>query len=171
MTKRILLASLFTLFMSQFAMAQIKVGYANPDYILSQLPEVQEISTEIQNFAAEKDAELQPRAESLQAEFDEYEEIAATLSESARKTREEELLQKNEEFEEFRRRVMEEVQLRTEALLEPLELKVNKAIEDVAKELGLDLVLRDKTSGGSDIIFFAADDQANITEKVLNKLK
>ncbi len=171
MIKRILLASAFTLMISQFAMAQIKVGYANPDLILSQMPEIQEISADIEKFAAEKDAQLQPKADSLQILIEEYEAVYATLSASAREARETQLLQKNDEFEELRRRVIEEVQLRTEALFSPIELKVNKAIEEVANELGLDLVLRHKTSGGSDIIFFAADDQPNINERVLNKLK
>ncbi|MFA5668501.1 MAG: OmpH family outer membrane protein [Balneolaceae bacterium] len=171
MIKRILIAASIALFVGQFAVAQTKIGYANPDVIMSQLPEVQKISAEIQKFLDEKDAMLRPKADSLQILFDEYEKVMAALSDEARQRREQELMAKNAEFEELKRVSLEEVQLRQNALIEPMQEKVTNAIAAVAKELGLDLVLSDRTSQGSEIIFYAASNQPNITEKVINKLK
>lgn len=171
MIKKILIAASIAIFAGQVAVAQTKIGYANPDVIMSQLPEVQKISEEIQMFLDQKDAMLRPKADSLQILFDEYEKVMAALSDAARQNREQELMAKNAEFEELKRKSLEEVQLRQNALIEPIQEKISNAIAAVAKELGLDLVLSDRTSQGSEIIFYAAADQPNITEKVINKLK
>lgn len=171
MTKRVFIAVFISIFAVQIAAAQTKIGYANPDVIMSQLPEVQSITEEIQKFLNQKDEMLRMKADSLQILFDEYEGISATLSREAREQREQDLMARNQEFEELKDQALQEVQLRQNALIEPVQEKVTKAIADVAKELGLDLVLNDRTSEGSEIIFYAASNQPNITERVINKLK
>lgn len=171
MIKRVLTAVIIAVFAGNFAAAQTKIGYANPSIIMSQLPDFQTVTNEIQRFMEQKDAALRLRADSLQRLFDEYEGVSATLSKEVREQRESDLMAKNQEFENMRQQAMQEVQMRQNALLQPIQEKVMDAIAEVAKELGLDLVLNDRTSQGSEIIFYAASDQPNLTERVINKLK
>ncbi len=171
MIRRLLLVAVLAFFGAQYANAQVKIGYANPDVIMSQLQEVKKVGEEIRLFIEQKDAMLKPKADSLQAQIDEYEKIMATLSEEAKQSRENELIALNEQFEASKQASYEEIQQRQIALLGPIQEKVNKAIADVAKELGLDLVLSDVTAEGGEIIFYAADNQPNITQKVIQKLQ
>tara|TARA_R110002096_G_scaffold151859_2_gene314625 strand:- start:28366 stop:28881 length:516 start_codon:yes stop_codon:yes gene_type:complete len=171
MIRRLLLVAALAFFSTQYASAQVKIGYANPDIIMSELQEVKKLGEEIRLFVEQKDAMLKPKADSLQAQIEAYEKIMATLSNEAKQARESELIALNEQFEATKQASYEEIQQRQIALLGPIQDKVNKAIADVAKELGLDLVLSDVTSEGGEIIFYAAENQPNITQKVLQKLQ
>ncbi len=88
-----------------------------------------------------------------------------------RQVREQDLIQKNQDFEEERQKSLNEVQQRQITLLRPIENKVFDTIKTVADSLGLDLVLNEGSVNAGAFIFYASDDQMNITELVLEKLK
>lgn len=169
--KKITLIALFLLFAGIDASAQLKIGYTNPELILSQLPEIQEINQEIGLLYQEKDSLLAAKAVVLQKEFDDYNSIKDGLTQAERQQREQVLVQKNQDFEQERQQSLNEVQQRQVALLQPLEQKVFDEIKNVADSLGLDLVLNEGSANGGSFIFYASEEQVNITEMVLENLK
>ena len=171
MTKRILLTCILFFGAYQFGMAQVKIGYANPQAILDSLPEVRAIEDQIIALLEAKDADLSIKADSLQLMIDTYEQIKGTLNDQARQSREAQILQKEQEFNAARESSLSEVQQRQNALLAPVRAKIAEAIKSVADEMGLDMVLNEETSQRSIIIFYSSDSSFNITEKVLEKLK
>ena len=169
--KKIALIALFLIFLSFEAQSQIKIGYTNPEVILSQLPEVQAIDNEIGQLLQRKDSLLAIQAVALQKEFDDYSAAKEVLTLEQRQQREQELIQKNQDFEDERQKSLNEVQQRQITLLQPIENKVFATIKTVADSLGLDLVLNEGSVNAGAFIFYASDDQMNITELVLEKLK
>ncbi|MEP1139858.1 MAG: hypothetical protein ABJH44_06465, partial [Balneola sp.] len=60
--KKLPIIALFILMASFEVTAQLKIGYTNPEVILSQLPEVQEIDAEITLLLERKDSLLAIKA-------------------------------------------------------------------------------------------------------------
>lgn len=171
MIKRITAVVLFLgMFAMQDALAQVKIGYTNPARILSELPEVQEVDEQIQALIEERDQELGQRASQLQQEFSNYEQSMSNLSEEERSAREQELMEKNQQFEQQRESIMNEIRQKRSELMAPIIERMNTAMDEVAREMGLDLILNEGTSNGDSIIFFAESEELDVTDKILEKL-
>ncbi len=172
MNKKLVTLALFVCaFTWQHAYAQVKIGYTNPARILSQLPEVEKVDKEIQELITQRDEELASKATNLQQLFSDYEATMANLSEQEQTTREQELMELNQQFEQDRESMMNEIRQKRAELMSPIIRKMNEAMQAVAKEMNLDLVLNEGTSNGDAIIFFAESEQLNITGKIIEKLK
>ena len=172
MMKRITAVVLFLgLFAMQDALAQVKIGYTNPARILSELPEVEEVDNQIQALIEQRDQELGQRASQLQQEFANYEQAMATLSDQERSTREQELMEMNQQFEQQRENMMNEIRQRRSELMAPIIERMNTAMDEVAREMDLDLILNEGTSYGDSIIFFAESENLDVTDDIIAKLK
>lgn len=167
----LLLFTFAMLFGMQEAIAQVKIGYANPGQILSALPEVEQIDQQIQTMITESDQELAQKANDLQQIFSEYEQNMNTMSEQERGSREEELMELNQQFEQDRETMMNRIRQRRSELMQPIIEKMNVAMEEVAQEMGLDLILNEGTSTGDLIVFYANSDQLNITDRIIEKIQ
>lgn len=160
-----------SLFMVQNAFAQVKIGYTNPARILSELPEVEAVDQQIQELIKQRDGELAEKATTLQQTFSNYESTMNSLSEQERSTREQELIEMNQQFEKEREGMMNEIRQKRTELMAPIIEKMNTAMEEVAQEMDLDLVLNEGTSYGDAIIFFANSEKLNITDEIIAKIK
>ncbi len=170
MKKRLAIGLLFVLSTLQVS-AQVKIGYTNPEEILAQLPEVQQIDREISELLATKDSLLAIKANALQKELDDYEAVEAQLSQEQKQQREQDLLAKNDQFEKDRQQSLNEVQQRQLALITPVRTRVFSAISEVARSLELDLVINKRSANGEGILFYMSKDQTDITDLVIEKLK
>lgn len=155
----------------QQANAQVRIGYTNPARVLNELPEVDTVDQQIQELIAEKDNQLATKAGELQQILSQYEENKASLSEQERQSREEELIEMNRQFEAERESYLKEVRDRRNQLMRPIIEKMNRAMEEVAGEMNLDLVLNEGTSYGDAIIFYAESEGLDITSKIIAKIK
>ncbi len=151
----------------------IKVGYANPDMIIGQLPEFTTIQNELQALAQKREAEVAVKRDSLAGVFQKYQQVAATLSPQQNEQEQTKLQAMNDELQEMGNSARLELQRKQAELFQPLYAKVQQAIQDVAKELSLDFVFNSTTSNGDAIILFvdeAQRTQLDITEKVIAKI-
>lgn len=172
MIKKIAIAILFvSLFSIQETLAQVKIGYTNPGQVLNELPEVDEVDKQIEELISQRDEELAGKATDLQQIFSNYEASMTNLSEQERSAQEEELMQMNEQFEADRQSILNEVRQKRNELMAPIIERMNTAMEEIAKELDLDLIINEGTSNGDAIIFFAQSDRLNITNRIIEKLK
>lgn len=156
------------------AQAQLKIGVVNPQYILSELPEVQRVEDKIQAFIAEKEQELQNETLKLQTELDDYQQQANSMSENERATAEARLQGRNSELVQLRQNMQYEIQQRQNKLLAPILQMINEAISDVAKAEKLDFVFNQSVGQGENILLYMDEtfkDQLDITDKVLAKIK
>lgn len=173
MNKKLIIALFFfgSLFTFQDAIAQVKIGYANPARVLSALPEVEEVDQQIQALIEQSDEELATKATELQSVFTNYESNMNNLSEQERATREEELMEMNQQFEQDRESMMNNIRQRRSELMTPIIEKMNTAMEEIAAEMELDLILNEGTSTGDAIVFFANSEQLDITDRIIERIQ
>ena len=171
MKKTFALVFLFISFFSVEAFAQLKIGYTNPARVLSQLPEVEEVDKTINELINQKDQELGEKATSLQQQFNDYEASMDELTQQERSLREQELMELNQQFESEREKMLEEVRQKRNELMQPIIQRMNTAMSQVAAEMELDLILNEGTSSGDLIIFFANNENLDVTPRIVEKLK
>ncbi|MEM1269271.1 MAG: OmpH family outer membrane protein [Bacteroidota bacterium] len=146
----------------------LKVGYTEADIIVAQMPEYRDMVQELQGFVEAGQQEYQGLVESYQEKLADYQQKQALLSEQARATREEELVELQGQIQQFAAAKEQEVAQKEAELLGPLLDRVQTAINEVAAEQGLQLVLNSRAAGQPMILF--ASDEMNITEAVMSKL-
>ena len=144
-----------------------KFAYINSQEILSALPEVQQANSNIETFrnqliklGQQKLEALQKKYKDLEAKQNRGELSPKQLDEEAKKLKLEE-----EQLAKFDQESQQKIMKKSEELLKPIRDKVQKAIDDVAKEEGYEFVF-DASMG----FILYADDSTNISDKVKAKL-
>ena len=152
---------------------EVKIGYVDPQAILSRMPETAAVSQRIQNLQARKQQELTQKEQEFQNEVTLFQQKASVITEEAKTAEEERLGQLQAELLTFRDDAEREVQTRRAELLNPLYQQIFTAIETVAKRKELTYVLNTTTSTGDVIILYASEEIRNnfdITEDVMQEL-
>lgn len=146
----------------------IKIGYTDAQLIVSQMSEYRDILNRLQGMADAGQTEYQNLIKTYQEKLDDYQKKQALLSETARKTREDELAKMQAEIQQFLQNKEQELQKREEELMNPLLERVQNAINEVAGEKGLTLVINAQASGSPVLLY--ADSTMDVTESVMAKL-
>lgn len=169
--KRITILTLLLL-LPLAASAQLKVGIMNPDDVLDAMPEAAQVQTDLENFAEERQAAFQQRYQSWIEEVTAFSESveAGQLSDAEQAAEEERLSDMQEEITNMQQNLEREIQQRQAELFNPLLVKVEDAMSEVAEELGLDFVLNKTSNTGDPIIYYASERATDITQQVIEKL-
>lgn len=144
----------------------VKIGYTRVDYILSQTPENQIITTILTKQQTQTQNELKRMQQEFQDKYALYQKGAAQMTDIIRKDRETELLGLQTRMQEFSRSSDEAIQSKYKQLVEPTITKIQQAIDTVAKQNGYTHILN--TGNSSDILYVAPEN--NITNLVLKLL-
>lgn len=166
--------TLFFLFafglMTSAASAQTatKIGYADVDYIFSQMPEFKQIDADMRSLENQLKKNLETKGQEFQRKVAEYQQNMNTMLDAVRQNTERELTQLQANLEKMQQDAQAEIQKKQASLMEPVYAKVGKAIEDVAKENGYTLVLNQQI-GGLDVILYG-DTNADVSDLVLKKM-
>lgn len=146
-----------------------KIGYADWDYIFSQLPDYKMIESELKTH----NSQLENQAKAKQTEFETklkaYQGMPATTPDAIKADKERELALLQENFQKFQQDAQTSYQKKQNDLMEPVFSKVGKAIEDVAKENGYSFIINPQLLGGGDILLYS-DEKFDISVLVLKKL-
>jgi outer membrane protein len=154
---------------SLFAQAQnLKIGYTNVEYILTQLPEYKQIEADLGSYTKQLETQLQSKMTSFQQKYQEYMQTAESMTEVVRKDKEEELQNLQSSIEKFRRDADQSIQKKQADLVQPAYDKIQKAIENVAKENSFTHIFSDG-AGMVNVLLYAREDD-DVTDLVLAKL-
>ena len=163
---------LLTLF-SAAAFAQTtptqKIGYADWEYIFSQMPEAKTIDNELKTHTDQLKAQLDAKYKEYEAKLKAYQAGAATMLETVRRDKETELTQIQESMQKFQQDAQTSIQKKQTTLLAPIYTKVGKAIEETAKENGYAFIFSPQMAGGGDILLYS-DDKYDVSVLVLKKM-
>lgn len=146
-----------------------KIGYADWDYIFSQLPEYKQIETEMKTHGDQLQNQLQAKYKDYETKLKAYQAGAATMVDAIRRDKETELTQLQENIQKFQQDAQTSIQNKQDQLMGPVFNKVGKAIEDVAKEQGYSFILNPQLIGGGDILLYS-DEKFDISDQVLKKM-
>ena len=126
--KKIILAMLMALPMTMFAQ---KIGHVNIEAVAQGMPEYAALQTELQNLEKQFQDELQRKQTEIQTKADAYEKEKATLSETLRNYREQELQKAYEEYQQFGQTSQQEYQKVSSTKQNEIMEKIMKAVEEV----------------------------------------
>lgn len=119
-----------------------KFGYINTAEILAAMPEVKQAETSIENFSNQMQKRGEAEVAKLQAKFGKIQEDmqAGKLSPIQQQDAQKELETDQAALAKFEQDMVTQIQNKRQTVLQPIYDKLNKAIADVAKEKGYNMV-------------------------------
>lgn len=169
MKARIILSAIAVLCFGFVASAQgVKIGYTNVEYIMSLMPEMEQIDADITDYGAQLDQQIQTKTRDFQQQVQSYQQSMNSMTDQARGEKEQQLTKMQQDIQKFQQDVQASYQRKLQELLEPVQTKVYNAINAVAAENNYTHILSD-TAGQAPILLYTKDDDP-FTELVLTKL-
>jgi outer membrane protein len=156
------------------APATVKIGYTNVEYILSKLPEVKVIETQLKDYSKQLETQLQNKYMDYQKKLEEYQQgvKSGLMPSSVIADKEKELMGLQTSIKEFEQMADEDLQNKEITLLEPVLEKVQQSIDKVADANGYTYIFSSHVQGGSAaIILYARNkEKEDISDLVLKDL-
>jgi len=147
-----------------------KIGYADWQYIFSQLPEYKQIENELKTHGTQLENQLKAKSQEMEAKYKAYQGMPATTPDAIRADKERELQAMQESIQKFQQDAQTSLQTKQGSLMDPVIKKVGKAIEETAKENGFAFIINPQSmSSGEDILLYS-DEKYDISKLVLKKL-
>ena len=151
------------------AQQNLKIGYVDSDKIIKATPGVTEAKATYEKQAEEWKSALDAKKTELQTLYDEYQKQAAILSPEKKNEKQQAILQKEREMQEYfqlKFGPQGEAGVKEKELLRPIYDRINKAIEEVRAEEDYSLIF-DLQAGA----LAAGDPALDLTDKVVARLK
>ncbi|MES2733681.1 MAG: OmpH family outer membrane protein [Bacteroidota bacterium] len=152
------------------AQAQIKFGYTNVDYVLSQLPDSKQVESDLKTYRTQLESSLKAKYQDFETKAKDYQANGEKMSEVIRKDKEKELQNLQASIQEFEKNSEESLQKKQNTLLAPVLDKIQKAIKEIAKENGYTYVFNSDAGYGTTPILLHAPEEDNVSDLVLKKL-
>jgi outer membrane protein len=169
-SKLILTTGLMLLGLNVFAQSpnQLKIGYTNVEYIVTQLPEYVTIESELKSFGTQLQKQLESKVQTLRNLEQEIRQNENTWARTVLEDKMQEYQNQMNSIQQFQQNADNELQKKQMQLLNPVYEKIEKAIQDVAKENNFTHIFSDGM-GTVNILLFAREED-DITNPVLLKM-
>lgn len=167
--KKIFIVLAFIIISSSSIFAQQRLGYVDSEYILRHIPEYNAAQKQLDELSIQWQREVDQKYAEIEKLYQAYQNDQASLNDNMRKRREDEIVNKEKQVKELQKQKFgfEGELFKTRArLITPIQEKVSKVIQDIAKEQSLDLVL-DK---GGELTFLFANPNIDKSNDVIIKL-
>jgi outer membrane protein len=145
-----------------------KIGYADVEYIFTQLPDAKVIESEMKATEAQLTTLINSKTEELKKKYAAYVEGSKTMLEPIRLSTERELQMLQENLEKLKQDAQASFEKKHQQLVLPVQQKIGNAISIVAKENDLTFVLT--TRVGMEEVLLYKDEKADISDLVLKKM-
>lgn len=149
----------------------LKVGFVDSQVILNQYPPAIKAQSDLDAMIQDWNKKIDSMTVALQQAYQTYQQQIESMTPEARATREQEIVGQQQKLDQFRQSKYNqqngELYIKQEEMLGPIKQNVFDAIDKVAKEEGMNFVF-DKAG---DVVLLYADQEFDITFKVLDKLK
>ena len=154
-----------------FAQSPQKIGYVDSQIILTQLPEAIKAQSDLDALTSKWSNQVDSMKLALQQQYADVQKQLATMTDEQKQLKQKELIDKEQQIYAFQNQKFGqpngEIYQKQDTIFEPVKKKIYAAIEQVAKEEGMQFVF-DKSG---DILLLYADTAFDITFKVLDSLK
>lgn len=146
----------------------LKIGYTNPEYILSLLPEAKQIESDLTAYETQLQNQLQAKYQELQQKVADYQSNEASFNDLIKADKQNEINNLQQSLQEFQVNAENSMLNKRNQLLAPAVEKIGNAIKEVAEENGYSHIFS-AGAPGLDILLYAKDED-NVTNLVLQKL-
>ena len=150
--------------------AQQKIGHFNSAAVLKQLPEAQDAQKSLDQLVSDWQQQLAEMQEDWKRRFEDFDRKKLIMTDQRRSETEKELReldQKIMQFRTFKFGQNGELFQKQNELMKPVQDKVFKAVQEVARDEGFDYVF-DKSG---DILMMYSNEKFDLIQKVLDKLR
>lgn len=169
-TKSILSVILFNLLvLTAFAQTTVKVGYADIEYILSEMPETTNAQAELDEIMGKLTKTRDSIVKDYKVKLEDYQKNAATLVETAKKEKEADLLNIQNGIQGFDADIQTALNYKKNELLKPIYNRIAVLVEEVAKEKGYTHIINSEINGSSVLVY--AEESTDISDLVIAKAK
>lgn len=160
----LLLALVFILSPLGLVAADFKVGVVDSNDILGKSTEGKKVQDTLKRKSEELGKSLQKQEQEIGKSMEDFRKQSAVMKEEAKKQRQEELSKRATEFQRKVADADKQMGILEQKEMEPLLKKLEQAVNDVAKENKIDIVLDRRRSG---LLYMAP--ALDITDKVRTK--
>lgn len=168
--KRVLIGLMTMMFLTlPMAAKDFSVAYVDLQYILKNLPSYESANEQLTLISKRWQKEVTDLEQEAKVLVANYQTEQIFLSEAMRKQREQEILDKEKQAQELKRKYFGEageLNKKREALLKPIQDEIYTAIQEIAMQKGYQVV-KDRSADPS-LIYMA--NKLDISDQVLNKL-
>lgn len=149
----------------------LRIGYTDHEVLISNMPQTRTIQEELQAELESGQRILQSMQDDLAGKVDRYQKQQALLSEERRQERQQELISLEEELRNKAAELEQGLVQRELDLMGPIYQQVDTAIQTIAAEKNLDLVLRTQAGPAQPILLYVNEDRiTDITLEVAREL-
>lgn len=142
-----------------------KIATLDVAAVLNAMPEKKKADTELNTFAETKQAEIKKKADAAQAKFQQYQTEAAKKTAEENAAREAEMKKLGEEIQQMQDKAQKDFLAKQNLAYDPIEKKLNAAIEKVAKANSFEYVMDANSTG---ILYKGGPDATAAVKKELN---
>ncbi|MEO5581250.1 MAG: OmpH family outer membrane protein [Saprospiraceae bacterium] len=144
-----------------------KFGFTNSAMIMSEVPEVKQAESNLKAYQEQLTKQGQIKVEALQSKYQELarKEKQGEIAPKALQEQSEKLKAEEDDLAKLEQDMQGQLAQKREALLQPILDKINKGIQDVAKEHGYSFIF-DSSAG----MLLYADESNDVTTLVRSKL-
>jgi len=160
---------MFALVLMTGTMFAQKFAYVDSEYILSKMPEYKEAQDKLNEVSEQWKTEIENDYKAIDEKYKRYQAEQVLLTDDMKRQREDEIMQMERNVKDKQKNKFGfegELHNRREALVQPIQDRVYDAIQDMAKQRGLDFVL-DKAAGA---IMLFSNPQYDKSDDVLSLL-
>jgi outer membrane protein len=143
--------------------AELRIGTADPDAILAGSPEGKRVQDAIKQKTDELGRPLGTKRQDLGRQVEEFQKQAGMMKEDARRVKAQELEKKMADFDRQAADAEKQLNQFKENQLAPLSRKMETALEQVAKEEKLDMILDHR------LVLYLSNKAMNVNDKVRAK--
>jgi outer membrane protein len=152
------------------ANAQMKIGYINSETIMATLPEAVDAQKSLDLLVSGWETELQKMQADWKKKFDEYDKKKLILTDQVRADQEKQLRDLDQSITDYRNKKFGqngELFQKQNEVMKPLQNKMFKVLEDIAKEDGFDYVF----DRSGEVLLLYANDKYDLTQQVLTRMQ
>jgi outer membrane protein len=158
------------LFVSADLFSQAKIGYVDSKVIIESMQDARDAQANLDNVVQQWKKEMQLIGDSLTIVKEDYEKKKLILTENIRKQKEDEIAMLEIKLSNYKQAKFGEngeYFQKQNDLMKPVQDKIFKAIQDVAKEGSYDFVF----DRNSEIILLYMNEKYDLTQKVIKKIE
>ena len=164
-----LLAVLSFASITSFAQRSVRIGYIDTEYILENIPEYQEASTQLEAKVQKWKSEIEQRLNAVEKKKEQLESESVLLTKELIEERQEEInIEENEilDYQQKRFGPNGDLMIQKKSLMQPIQDQIFNAVQEIAANKNYDFVF-DKSA---DVVMLYSAERFDISEQVLRSI-
>ena len=156
---------LMLMLLAPMTMMALKFGKVNTQTIMQALPDVAKANGELEALQKQKDNELKAMQDELNRKLDEYQKGQSTMNATAKQQKETELQGLNQKIQQAYQDGQQELQKKSNELMQPIVAKVRAAIDAVGKAGNYTYIFEEGAA------IYTGSNVVDVTKEVQSKIK